>query len=78
MTEIILVDRKSLFKVLQNKLYKIGSFQQQGDETHKKGGGRRGHWAVYYTCPQSFIIKFLIVGSTTLGIFLYFVVGSLS
>ena len=39
MTEIILVDRKSLFKVLQNKLYKIGSFQQQGGETH---GGRGG------------------------------------
>ena len=30
--------------------------------------GGRGHWAVYYTSPQSF----LFIGSTTLGTFIEF------
>ena len=29
--------------------------------------GGRGHWAGYYTSPQSFNIVFLFVGLTTLG-----------
>ena len=42
--------------------------------------GGRGHWAVYHTSPQSFIINvFLFNGSTTLGIFIKFrLLGSLS
>ena len=42
--------------------------------------GGRAHWAVYYTCPQSFIIKFsLFVGLATLEAFIvYRMVGSLS
>ena len=35
--------------------------------------GGRGHWAVYYTSPQSFYSYFFLsVGSTTLGICMNF------
>ena len=42
--------------------------------------GGRGHWTVYYTSPQSFIINFfLFVGFTTFGAFIEFwFVGVLS
>ena len=48
--------------------------------TLKKDIGGRGHCAVYYISPQSFIIKFfLFVGLTTLGTFIDFIlIGSLS
>ncbi len=32
--------------------------------------GGRGNWAVYYSSPQSFKLKFLFVGLTNLGTFL--------
>ena len=40
----------------------------------RENQGGRGHWGVYYTCPQSFIGNNvpLFVGLTTLGTFYRF------